>query len=121
MKSPLKIGLNLLTLGLIWLGVYNANKAEAINDINSGWQVAGNYAISTLEWCAVVSNPSTTVFVPTISWAEWNAFKSVAPSRGIWLMGCDPYIATYGDGGVGDACGGAWDCAGDAGGDSGDF
>ncbi len=118
MKSPLKIGLNLLTLGLIWLGVYNANKAEAINNITDGYQVQGAYDLSSLDWCTTAVNPSTSIFLPTRSWEEWNAVKAVAPSRWVSLMSCATYQGTYGDGsdGASDGCGdGGW------GGGCGDF
>ncbi|MBC7498349.1 hypothetical protein H7170_01775 [Candidatus Gracilibacteria bacterium] len=117
MKSPLKIGLNLLTLGLIGLGVYNANKAEAINNITDGYQVTGSYDLMSLDGCTTAVNPSTSVFLPTRTWEEWNSVKAVAPSRGISLMSCTTYMNTIGGGFTGgDACGDA-----SAGDDCGDF
>ncbi|MBC7498347.1 hypothetical protein H7170_01765 [Candidatus Gracilibacteria bacterium] len=104
MKSPLKIGLNLLTLSLISLGLYNANKAEAINTINDGWRMESAWEIDTLEGCVAVTNQSGIRYIPTRTWAEWNQFKSIAASQGMNLTACPPVMPVWsgdGDGGGG--------------------
>lgn len=106
MKSPLKIGLNLLALGLISMGIYHANRVEAINNRDEGWQMESTWEIDTLEWCVSVVNPTGQIIhIPTQTWTEWNAFKSSAPSKGISLGACAPPSTTTtwdsGDGGDG--------------------
>ena len=82
MRSPLKIGLNLLTIGLIGMGVYNANRAEAVNTQPEGWKLNTNLeAVNTLDTstsyngCYVVQN-GVNRFVPTRTNGEWNSFKA---------------------------------------------
>lgn len=136
MKSPLKLGLNMMTLCLVSVWIYHSSNLKAINNRADGYNLGTQTTreIDTPEWCRRAYNPWDPIFVPTANMVEWTAFKAAAPHRRIAILSCpllppvvpgvpSPIIADFGgdgdggdggDGGGGgdggDGCGGDGDC-----------
>lgn len=103
MKSPLKLGLNMITLCLVSMWIYSSSNLRAVNTQSAGWRLESTtWEIDTPEGCVRARNDRWEwVYIPTKTSTEWNAFKSDATNERIRLFECIP-VSTGGDGDGGD-------------------